>query len=77
LIDNGPLIKSDKDKSSNALIIGNTIHIIPRDKTTILDLILRVPRVIGAAGVIINKKNKPKNPLFKSRIPKIKRNRPK
>jgi hypothetical protein len=77
LVDNDPLIESDKNKSSNALIIGNTIYIIPRDKTTILDPILRVPRVVGVVGVIINKKDKLENPLFRFRIPKIKRNRPK
>jgi hypothetical protein len=76
LIDNDPLIKSDKDESSDALIIGNTIHIIPRDKTTILDPILRVPRAVGAVGVIINKKDELENPPFRSRIPKIRRGRP-
>jgi hypothetical protein len=77
LINNNPLIKSDKDKSSNTLIIGDTIYVIPRDKITILDSILRVPRVIEAAGVIINKKDKLKNPPFRFKIPKIKRSRPK
>jgi hypothetical protein len=77
LINNGPLIESDKDESSDALIIGNTIYIISRDKITIPDSILRVPRVVGVAGVIINKKDELKNPSSKSRIPKIKRSRPK
>jgi hypothetical protein len=77
LVDNDPLIESDKDKSSDASIISNTIHVIPRDKTTILDPILRVPRVIGAVGVIINKKDKLENPPSRSGIPKIKRSRSK
>jgi hypothetical protein len=77
LVNNDFLIKSDKDELSDALIIGNTIYIIPRDKTTILDPILRVPRVVGAVGVIINKKDELENPPFRSRIPKIKRSRPK
>jgi hypothetical protein len=77
LVNNDPLIESDKDESSDALIIGNTIYIIPRDKTTILDPILRIPRVIGVVRVIINKKDEPENPSSKSRIPKIKRGRPK
>jgi hypothetical protein len=77
LVNNDLLIKPDKDESSDALIIGNTIHIIPRDKTTILDPILRVPRVIGVVEVIINKKDELENPPSRSRIPKIKRSRPK
>jgi hypothetical protein len=77
LIDNDPLIKSDKDESSDASIIGNTIHIIPRDKTTILDPILRAPRAVGVVGVIINKKDELKNPSSRSGIPKIRRGRPK
>jgi hypothetical protein len=75
LVNNDPLIKSDKDESLDVLIIGDTIYIIPRDKTTILDPILRVPRVVGVVGVIINKKDELENPFFKSKIPKIKRNR--
>jgi hypothetical protein len=77
LVNNDPLIESDKDESSDALIIGNTIYVIPRDKTTILDSIPRVPRVIGIVGVIINKKDKLENPPSRSGIPKIKRGRPK
>jgi hypothetical protein len=77
LVNNDPLIKPNKDKSSDALIIGNTIYIIPRDKTTILDSILRIPRVIGVIGVIINKKDELENPPSRSRIPKIKRGRSK
>jgi hypothetical protein len=77
LVNNDPLIKPDKDESSDALIIGNTIHIISRDKTTIFDSISRVPRVMRVVGVIINKKDELKTPSFRSRIPKIKRGRPK
>jgi hypothetical protein len=77
LVNNDPLIKPDKDESSDALIIGNTIYIIPRDKTTILDLIPRVPRVVGVVGAIINKKDELENPPSRSGIPKIKRGRPK
>jgi hypothetical protein len=77
LVNNDPPIKPDKDESSDASIIDNTIHIISRDKTTILDPILRVPRVIGIVGVIINKKDELENPSSRSRIPKIKRGRPK
>jgi ubiquinone/menaquinone biosynthesis C-methylase UbiE len=77
LVDNDLLIKPDKDESLDALIIGNTIHIIPRDKTTILDFILRVPRAVGVIGVIINKKDELENPPSRSRIPKIKRSRSK
>jgi hypothetical protein len=77
LINNDLLIESDKNESSDALIISNTIYIIPRDKTTILDPILRVPRAVGAVGVIINKKDELENPSSRSRIPKIKRSRPK
>jgi hypothetical protein len=76
LVNNDPLIKSDKDKSSNTLIISNTIHIIPRDKTIILDPIPRVPRAVGVVGTIINKKDELENPSSKSGIPKIRRNRP-
>jgi hypothetical protein len=77
LVDNDPLIKSDKDESSDASIIGDTIHVIPRDKTTILDPILRVPRIVGVVGVIINKRDELENPSSRSKIPKIKRSRPK
>jgi hypothetical protein len=77
LVNNDPLIKSNKDESSDALIIGNTIYIIPRDKTTILDSILRISRVVGVVGVIINKKDELENPSSRFRIPKIKRGRPK
>jgi hypothetical protein len=76
LINNDPLIKSDKDESSNILIIGNTIYIISRDKTTILDPIPRVPRVVGVVGAIINKKDELENPPSRSGIPKIRRGRP-
>jgi hypothetical protein len=69
LVDNDSPIESDKDKSSNASTIGDTIHVIPR--TTILD---PIPRVIG---VIINKKDKLENPSSRSGIPKIRRDRPK
>jgi hypothetical protein len=77
LVNNDPLIKSNKNKSLDALIIGDTIYIIPRDKTTILDPILRIPRVVGVIGAIINKKDELENPPSRSRIPKIKRGRPK
>jgi hypothetical protein len=77
LVDNDPLIKSDKNKSSDASIIGDTIHVIPRDKTTILDPIPRVPRAVRAVEATINKKDELENPPSKSIIPKIKRNRPK
>jgi hypothetical protein len=76
LVNNDPLIKLDKDESFNILIIDDTIYIIPRDKTTILDSIPRIPRVIGAVKVIINKKDELENPPFRSRIPKIRRGRP-
>jgi hypothetical protein len=77
LVNNDPLIESDKDESSDALIIGDTIYIIPRDKTIILDPILRVPRVVGVVGVIINKKDELENPPSRFGIPKTKRGRPK
>jgi hypothetical protein len=69
LVNNDPLIESDKDESSNALIIGDTIYIIPR--ITILD---PIPR---AVGVIINKKDELENSPSRSGIPKIRRGRPK
>jgi hypothetical protein len=75
LVDNDPLIESDKDKSSDASIIGDTIHIIPRDKTTILDSIPRVSRTVGAVGTIINKKDELENPPSRSEIPKTRRSR--
>jgi hypothetical protein len=53
------------------------IYIIPRDKTTILDSIPRVPRVVGAVEAIINKKDELENSSSRSGIPKIKRSRPK
>jgi hypothetical protein len=77
LINNDPSIKSNKDESSDALIIDNTIHIIPRDKTTILDPIPRVPRAVEVIRVIINKKDELENPPSRSGIPKTKRSRPK
>jgi hypothetical protein len=76
LVDNDPLIKSDKDESSDTSTIGDTIHVIPRDKTTILDPIPRVPRAVGAVGATINKKDELENPPFRSEIPKIRRGRP-
>jgi hypothetical protein len=77
LVNNDPLIESDKDELSDASIIDDTIYIIPRDKITILDPILRVPRVMEAVGAIINKKDELENPPSRSGIPKIKRGRPK
>jgi hypothetical protein len=77
LVNNDLLIESDKDESSDALIIGDTIYVIPRDKTIILDPILRVPRAVGVVGVIINKKDELENPSSRFGIPKIKRGRPK
>jgi hypothetical protein len=67
LVDNDPLIEPNKDESSDASIIGDTIYVIP--KTTILD---PIPRTVE---VIINKKNKLENPPSRSGIPKIKRGR--
>jgi hypothetical protein len=77
LVDNDPPIEPDKDESSDASTIGDTIHVIPRDKTTILDPIPRVPRAVGAVGATINKKDELENPPSRSGIPKIKRGRPK
>jgi hypothetical protein len=68
--DDDPPIESDKDKSSDALIIGDTIYVIPRD-TTILDPCLRL------VGVTINKKDEITNPPSRSGIPKTRRGRPK
>jgi hypothetical protein len=67
LVNNDPLIESDKNESSDASIIDDTIYIISR--TTILD---PIPRVVEAT---INKKDELENPPSRSRILKIRRSR--
>jgi hypothetical protein len=68
--DDDPPIESDKDKSSDASTISDTIHVIPRD-TTILDPCLRL------VEVTINKKEEIINPPSRSGIPKIRYGKPK